>query len=165
MHINIVAVLIAALIPMIMGFIWYNPKVFGTAWMNATGMTPEKGKQSNMVVVFGVSLIMSFLVAFILQPIVIHQLSVGSLFYKLPINDAATPEGALYKQVMDLLGNSWRTFSHGSIHGFIIGLFLIFPITTVNALFEQKGWKYIFINAGYWIVSLTIMGGIISSMP
>ena len=27
--------------------------------------------------------------------------------------------------------------------------------------FDQKSWKLLFINAGYWIVTLTIMGAII----
>ncbi|WP_308224826.1 DUF1761 domain-containing protein [Flavobacterium sp. J372] len=31
----------------------------------------------------------------------------------------------------------------------------------INALFERKSAKYVLINAGYFIVSLAIMGGII----
>ena len=165
LNINFIAVLIAAVVPMVMGFIWYNPKVFGTAWMAASGMTPEKAKQSNMAVVFGVSFIMSLMLAFFMQPMVIHQFHLGSLFYKLPVEDATTPEGALYKQVMDLLGGSWRTFKHGALHGFIGGLFLALPLMCTNALFEGKGFKYIMINAGYWIVTMMIMGGIICAMP
>ena len=164
MEINFIAVLIAAVIPMVMGFIWYHEKVCGTAWMSVTGMTSEKAKQGNMAMVFGVSFVMSLMLAFIMQPMVIHQFGVFSLFYKLPIDDASTPEGSLYKQVMDLLGGSYRTFKHGALHGFIGGLFIAFPILCTNALFEQKGWKYIWINAGYWIITMTIMGGILSAM-
>jgi hypothetical protein len=165
LHINFVAVLLAALVPMVMGFIWYNPKVLGTAWMAASGMTEEKAKQSNMVVVFSVSFLMSLMLAFIMQSLVIHQFHVASLFFKLPVDDASTPEGALYKQVMELLGGSWRTFKHGALHGFIGGLFIATPILCTNAMFEGKGFKYIAINAGYWIITMMIMGGIISSMP
>ncbi|MBP7810115.1 MAG: DUF1761 domain-containing protein [Bacteroidia bacterium] len=165
MHINFIAVFLAALVPMVVGFIWYNPKVLGTAWMSVTGMTEEKAKQSNMAVVFSVSFVMALMLAFVMQSMVIHQFSVAGLFYKLPIDDASTPEGALYKQVMDLLGGSWRTFKHGALHGFIGGLFIALPILCTNALFEQKGWKYIWINAGYWILTMTLMGGIISAMP
>lgn len=164
MHINFIAVLIAAIIPMVMGFIWYNPKVFGTAWMAASGMTPEKAKQSNMAVVFGVSFLMSLILSFALQFMVIHQYHVTSLFFKLPIDDVNSPEGALYHQVMDLLGGSWRTFKHGALHGFIGGLFVALPILCTNSLFEGKGFKYIMINAGYWIVTMMIMGGILSAM-
>ena len=35
------------------------------------------------------------------------------------------------------------------------------PFKTATFLFEQKSWKYIFIHAGYWIVSFAIMGAII----
>ena len=38
---NIPVVLGAALIPTIVGFIWYNPKVMGEAWMKAAEMTEE----------------------------------------------------------------------------------------------------------------------------
>ncbi len=165
MNINFIAVLLAALVPMVMGFIWYNPKVFGTAWMAASGMTPEKAKQSNMAVVFGVSFLMSLMLAFIMQAMVIHQMHILSLFYKMPVEDAATPEGALFKQMMDMFAGSWRTFKHGALHGFIGGMFIALPIMCTNALFEGKGFKYIMINAGYWIVTMMIMGGIISAMP
>jgi hypothetical protein len=35
------------------------------------------------------------------------------------------------------------------------------PILATNALFERKGFKYIAINAAYWIITLAVMGGII----
>lgn len=161
---NFIAILLAAVVPMAVGFIWYNPKVLGTAWMTASGMTEEKAKQSNMAVVFGVSFLLSLMLSFFLQSMVIHQFHLASLFFKLPIEDASTPEGALYKQVMDLLGTSWRTFKHGAFHGFLSGLFIVLPILGTNAMFEGKGFKYIMINTGYWAITLMIMGGILSAM-
>jgi hypothetical protein len=163
MHINIVAVIVAALIPMVMGFIWYNPKVFGKAWMAASGMTEEKAKSANMALIFGLSFIFSFIFAFGLQFMVIHQFHVTSLFYKQPIDDPNTEMGALYKKIMDLLGSSYRTFKHGSLHGTIGGIMVALPILATNAMFEGKGFKYIAINAGYWIVCMGIMGGILSA--
>ena len=41
---NWLAILVSALIPLIIGAIWYHPKVFGTAWMHATGITEDKIK-------------------------------------------------------------------------------------------------------------------------
>ena len=54
LHINFIAVLVAAIVPMIMGFIWYNPKTLGTAWMKAAEVTEEKMKGANMAVIFRV---------------------------------------------------------------------------------------------------------------
>lgn len=48
MEINLFAVLVAAIASMAVGFVWYNPKVFGTYWMKISGKTPETMDKSNM---------------------------------------------------------------------------------------------------------------------
>ncbi|MFT4968832.1 MAG: hypothetical protein ACI9O4_000565 [Chitinophagales bacterium] len=45
MNFNFIAVFVAALIPMLLGFIWDHPKVLGTAWMTACGFTEERDKR------------------------------------------------------------------------------------------------------------------------
>ncbi|MBC7695393.1 MAG: DUF1761 domain-containing protein [Burkholderiales bacterium] len=164
MEINFLAVFVAALVPMVMGFIWYNPKVLGNAWMKAAGITEDKMKGANMPVNFIVSFVLSFFLAFFLQSMVIHQFHIASVFfdYQEQIKDSSTPEGSIYKQVMDLVGMGHRTFGHGAFHGALSCLFVITPIMATNALFERKGFKYIAINCGYWIITLMIMGGIVS---
>jgi hypothetical protein len=163
MHINIFAVLVAALVPTVIGMIWYNPKVLGTAWMAASGMTEEKAKQANMAVVFSVSLLLSFFMAFGMQFMVIHQFHVTSMFYKQPIDDPNSEMGALYAKVMELLGTGYRTFKHGALHGFIGSIMIVLPVIGTGSLFEGKGAKYIFINWGYWAITMMIMGGILSA--
>ena len=54
-------------------------------------------------------------------------------------------------------------FSHGAAHGLLLGLMVILPIKVNNALFERRGWKYKLINAGYWILCSSIMGGIVAA--
>ena len=44
--VNWLSFIIAVLIPMILGFVWYHPKVFGKAWMDSIGMTEEKAKEA-----------------------------------------------------------------------------------------------------------------------
>ncbi len=44
MQINWLAVFGAALIPLLVGMIWYNKNVFGTVWMKAAGVDPEQAK-------------------------------------------------------------------------------------------------------------------------
>ncbi len=54
--------------------------------------------------------------------------------------------------------------THGAFHGALVGgLFMALPVLTTNALFEQKNFKYIAINAGYWIICLGLMGGIVAA--
>lgn len=94
------------------------------------------------------------MLAFILPTIVIHQMGALGLFNG-DSNDAT------YIELMKTHGDVFRTFKHGALHGFFAGLFIAFPITAINGVFEQKSWKYILINAGYWIVSMMLMGAII----
>ena len=48
----------------------------------------------------------------------------------------------------------------GATAGLLAGVWTFGAIAT-HSLFELKGWRYIFINGGYSVVSLTIMGAII----
>src|SRR4051812_41694533 len=50
-HTNWIALIAAAIATQIIGFIWYNPKVFGSAWMASTGIANEDAKKSNMAVI------------------------------------------------------------------------------------------------------------------
>ena len=52
MEFNFLAILVAAVVPMVLGFLWYNPALFGNAWMRESGMTEEKMKSGNMGVIF-----------------------------------------------------------------------------------------------------------------
>lgn len=150
----IVTSLLAALIPMILGSVWYSRKVFGNAWMQASGMTDEKIKGANMALIFGITFVFAVMIAFALHPIVIHQWGVNSLFMHYPDHD-------LKKQVLEQFGSEFRTFKHGALHGGIAGITIALPVLGINALFERKGFKYIAINAGYWFVCMMLMGGFI----
>ncbi|WP_166959902.1 DUF1761 domain-containing protein [Yeosuana marina] len=156
MEMNFLAILVAAVSALVVGFIWYNPKVFGTAWMKAASITEEQIKGGNMAKIFGLALLFAFMLAFIMPTIVIHQMGAMSL-------TGGDPTKALpsYATFMADYGNAYRTFKHGALHGFIAGIFIALPILGTNALFERKNAKYILVNSGYWIVTLTIMGAII----
>lgn len=154
MPFNFYAVLVASLVTLLVGFVWYNPKVFGTLWMKETGMTEEKAKQSNMLKVFGLTIFYSLLLAVWMPQLVIHQTGV----LEAAGGNASDPA---YIEFMKVHGDAFRYFKHGALHGFMSGLFIALPTTAINALFEQKSWKYILINAGYWMVSMMLMGGIL----
>lgn len=51
----------------------------------------------------------------------------------------------------------------GGFYGFLTGFGWVAMAIGVNALYEQKSWKYIFINGGFWIVVFTLMGLILGA--
>lgn len=163
MELNFIVIGATSLIPLFLGFIWYHPKVFGNAWMQAAGMTDEKIKSANMGLIFGLTFVLSILFALSTPYLVIHQLHFFSTLANQSslVDDPTSPAAILAKNFMDNYGHEFRTFKHGAFHGLLTGLFLALPIVGINALFERKGFKYIAINAGYWITALVIMGGIV----
>ena len=158
MEINFMAILVAAIVPLILGFIWYNPKTFGTVWMREAEMTEAKMKSGNMAVIFILSFILSILLAFFTQFLTIHQTGVVSLIGGNPAAESVLPS---FQAFMDDYGTDFRTFKHGALHGLLAGVFFVLPIMATNGMFERKSWKLIFINTGYWTVALTIMGAIV----
>lgn len=156
MDVNFLAVLAAAVSALVVGFIWYNPKVFGNDWMQAAGMTEEQIKGWNIAKIFGLAFFFVFLLAFAMQFLTIHQTGAMGMV-------GGDVENALpsYAAFMADYGNVFRTFKHGALHGTIAGIFIALPIIGTNALVERKSAKYIFINAGYWVVTLAIMGAIV----
>lgn len=162
MQLNFILTLaIAALVPLIVGFIWYNPKVFGKTWLTINGFDEEKMKQGfNMPLVFGLTYLFSFFIAFVLSGMVIHQMG----FYSMLQNHFEEPAiKKLFSDVMSTstLATDFRTFKHGALHGSIAAIGLALPIIGINALFERRGFKYIALHTGYWLVCLLIMGGFI----
>jgi len=148
------AFLVATLVPMVLGFLWYNPKTpTGAIWMRETNMTDEKMKGANMPVIFGLSLLFSFLMNFfIVSHEVIHQYGAYSLLID-------HPEEAF--RILTEYKNEYRTFPHGMLHGAFLGLFFVLPIFATNGMFERKSWKLIWVNVLYWTLCLVIMGGIL----
>lgn len=162
MEMNFVVILLTSLVPMVMGFIWYNPKTLGAAWMQAAGVTEEKMKGANMGLIFGLSFLFSVMLAMAVNGLVIHQNHMYSILLNEPgFGDPNSELGQYIAAFMEKYGNNFRTFKHGALHGFLGGLFFAFPILATNAMFERKGWKYIWINTGYWTITLTLMGGIL----
>lgn len=155
MQINLWAIFVAALIPLITGFIWYHPKLFGTVWMQEAGLTKDKMK-GQMMGVFIFSIILSLLMAFFLQMVTIHQFGAMGMVGGDEMNAKAS-----YAAFMKDYGMAFRSFGHGALHSFMAGIFFVFPMIAINSMFERKSWKYTMINTGYWTLTITIMGGII----
>lgn len=132
--INWLAVIAAVLSAFAVGFAWYGP-LFSKAWMVEAGMTEEKIAQGNMARTFGFALLFQFVMAFCL----------AMFFFGNP--DAADQVNA----------------GTGAFYGFLTGFGWVAMAIGVNALFEQRSFRYIAINGGYWVVVFTLMGLILGA--
>ncbi|MFN0037153.1 MAG: DUF1761 domain-containing protein [Saprospiraceae bacterium] len=128
------AIFLGGLIPMILGFVWYHPKVFGGAWMKSLGFTEESVKQGNMAVIFGIS-------------------TLCSIFLSWRMNGYASHTEPGMSQ-----------FVHGFFHGgYSMGLPAAIVLIS-NGLFQRNTMTNLIINAAYWIVALGLMGAFLYSV-
>jgi uncharacterized protein YqgC (DUF456 family) len=105
---------------------------------------------------------LSFMMGIMLFTLVVHQ----AHYYSLLMNEEGfgiegsgiTNEMANF---MERFGTNFRTFKHGALHGTILGIFVALPILMINGLFERKKVKHGLVNAGYWTITLALMGGVL----
>ena len=156
---NIYMIFVAALIPFLLGAIWYGP-LFEKPWMKANGFTKETLEKGNMAVIFGVSYLMMVLFSFAMSGYAIHQTSVWGLFMP-EVQEVGSAIHADTVEFMQKYGDRHRTFGHGAAHGMIFAIFFALPIISVISLFERRGWKYVMIHFGYWLLTSVLVGGLL----
>lgn len=130
--INYPAVLVAAILNMVLGALWYSPAVFGKAWMELVGFKPEDAQKrmAGMQRAYILTFIGSFVMAYALARVLWYAkvVSVG---------------GGIMIGLLAWLG--FVATTHGS-----------------NYLFEGKPFRLFTINMGYHLAALVIMGALLA---
>lgn len=127
-NINWLSVFVAAISTFLVGGIWYGP-VFGRAWMHEFGYTEEDLKQRSVPRTFGLSLLLAFFAALIL----------------------------------DMFIGAEADMMFGTMAGFFVGIGWVATFLGILYLFEMRSLKAYFINGGYCVLSLTLMGLILGA--
>lgn len=162
MPINWYMFFVTGLIPIAVGFFYYNKNIAGNIWMNVNGFTEEtiKAKNPNMAVTFIASYIFSVMLSFVMTNFVIHQSGVFGMLAP-EIMEAGNAAQTTFNELMELYGDKNRNFGHGAAHGLFVAIFIALPLIAINALFEMRGWKYILIHFIYWLICLVLIGGVL----
>jgi hypothetical protein len=114
----------AAVIPLALGFVWYHPKLLGSAWQRAAALSDETLASGRMAMIFGLTFALSFALSVGLYTITVHQGGFMSLMLNEP--GFGTPGSPMQLYVDDFIarfGNKHRTFGHGALHGTLGALF------------------------------------------
>lgn len=121
-------ILAAGISSVLIGWIWYHPRVFGTTWMRLSNITPEMAERGKkMMPLYALlALCASMLVAYVMN-------YVGIAF-----------------QIYDWVGAIFELALWCWL-GFVV------PIMLGQILWEQKPFKLYLINILYWLVSFIAM--------
>ncbi len=127
-----VPVIVAAIVNMAIGFAWYSKSLFGKAWMRELGLTDAT--LEGMKNSMGKVYALMVLASFVIAFVLAHVINTF---------DAVT----------------WMD---GVMTGFWMWLGFIATTSLNPILWEKKSWTLFGINAGYYLVSLVIMGVILT---
>ncbi|MDF1696052.1 MAG: DUF1761 domain-containing protein [Saprospiraceae bacterium] len=130
---NYVAIIAGAASVMILGTIWFHPKVLGKSWMEGAGLTEEDMKSANPMVMIG-ALLMALVISWAIGRYASH-----------------TQEGM-------------SQFVHGLYHGFTPAIFFVAPVLISKGLFEKKPIAWILTGAVYWVLAITLVGGVVYAL-
>ncbi len=133
-EVTFLPILVAGIANVILGMVWYNPRVFGTAWMANIAMTPEmaeKGKK-RMPIMALISFLAAMVVAYVMD---YFGIAWG---------------------VFDWIGAVEL--------GFWCWVGFVAPTMLGMVLWEMKPFKYYAIVSGYWLVSFIMMAVILVLM-
>lgn len=136
-EINWLAVVLATLASMVVGSIWYTPKVFGGVWMKLAKLNPkdmEKGGWTPIIVSIATSFVMAFVLA--------HFVYLSHQFYQADYSFLATA----------LITAFWAWL------GFVALRFL------THDSFEGRPLKLTLLNSAHELVTLLAMGLVIGLM-
>jgi hypothetical protein len=128
-HVNYLAVVVAAIANYIIAVIWYAA-IFSKLWKKLTGISDMKPTPVNIVLVF----IGSFVLSFVLY----HSIIFGNAYFK-----------------MGGIGG-------GIMGGFFGWLGYIAPVTLSTKVYEKKPWGLWLLDNVFWLISLLVMGAILS---
>jgi hypothetical protein len=155
---NFLILLVAALIPMLLGMAWYHPSLFGTAWLKEAGMTQEDMKANQKPLKFFLGFVCNFLLAFGLFTAVTHEFSVIGLVGG-DIELAKTGTAAAF---LAEYGGTFSRFSHGIVHGIEAAIVFALPLIGHQCLWSGKSRKYFFLDFGFWAVCIILMSAVIA---
>ncbi len=155
--------LLTALIPMLVGSLYYSPLVVGNAWMKVNKFSEEDLKGANMLVILGLTYVASIFLSALLSYSVVHQLHLGSILIDTPgFGEEGSDLMAYLADFNERFGSNFRTFKHGLFHGAFTGLLFAGSVILINALFERRGFRYVLIHTVYWVITFGLMGGVLS---
>lgn len=137
-EVNYIAIFLAGVAAMVVGFLWYGPMLFAKPWMKLMGYTEgsmEKAKK-DMGKTYGISFVLSLITAYVLS----HVMTLSLNFFNYPV------------------------LQTGLTTAFWMWLGFIMPVQATEVMFGGKKLKLFAINTGYQLVSLIAMAVVIASL-
>ncbi len=132
--INLVPVIVAGVINMILGALWYSPLVIGKLWMRSMGKTEEQVKEGFSSASMGMTYVVNTIASLVFAYVLAHIIKFASL----------------------------STFAQGVNVGFWVWLGFVVTTVVPGYMYESRPKMLYFLFIIYQLISITIMGGVLA---
>ena len=156
---NVLVVIATAIIPIILGMLYYNPALAGNAWLKEAGMTEDQMKENQKPLKFLLGFICNVLLAFGLFTLVTHEFSILGLVGG---NEELLKPGTTGGAFLAEYGGNYARFSHGVVHGLFASVLLAIPFIGHQVLWSGKSFKYFLMDFVFWTICIVLMSGVIA---
>lgn len=134
--VNYIAVLVAAIASMVVGYLWYGP-IFGKMWMSLSGITKEQIDAAKAKGGMGKNYAIAYVFAAVMAYVLAHFVNVW--------------------QVVDVAGAFQLTFW--------VWLGFIVTVMANSVLWERKPVKLYFLNIAHYLVAIFVMALVLVLWP
>jgi len=131
-HFNFAALGVATAFLWILGAAWYSPALFAKPWMSYVGLTREQTANKKRTMLAG--MLSSLAMDFVASFMLFHF----------------------------IVWSGADSFGHGAFVGFIAWLGFVAAPQFPQGIYEGRPAGLFWINAGYWLVGLALVGGLLA---
>lgn len=135
-EVNYLALFLAGVASMVVGFVWYSPLLFAKPWMKLMGYTAESMEAAKKAM--GKTYFISFLATLVSGYVLAHVMVMSENFFH------------------------YDRLSTGLISAFWMWLGFVAPVQMTDVLFGNKKLQLFLINTGYQLASLLAMGVVLA---
>jgi len=155
---NIIVIVLSALIPFVIAYIWFHKNLFGGHhWHTMSEMSTAKAASPVKPLKLGLSIVLNLFLAFGMYMFSIHESGVFGMVG----GDAALMTTGTAAAFLTEYGGKFHTVTHGIAHGIGATIFYALPFLGYVVIFEKKSAKYFWVYLGYWLINLTLMSIVI----
>jgi cobalamin biosynthesis protein CobD/CbiB len=136
MHINWLAYAVAVIAQMVIGYLWFHPKVMGGKWAEANNTTIDAMKPKNPGLVYGLTLLFTLL---------------GTIFILFNVTGFGQED------------IKFHTVKHGIAHAVMFFVMVLVPVLGTPALHEGRNKNWYIVQLSYWFVRCAVAFAILSA--
>lgn len=158
MQLNHLAHALIAFVPLILGFVWYQPKMPWIRWIgDRDPLRIQRPSFIKLLLLYGLSAAL----VFVYMNLIIYQIGFYELFFT-DVMRGDQESKRIAEEFLAVYGHKHRHLGHGLFHGLIDAFALALPFIAFYSVVEKTDRKRTMVHFGFWAICSTLIGGLVA---